>query len=355
MSPTRHGNVPTPKYEVGKVVESRNFEMSKLELTVREKLEAAGLALHKGRSAIQCEFDPARGNWPIITPDLLIKGAKVAIEVDVAYTHTSVEKDIFRNKLLAGVGWTTVRLRLGGLGPLGEHDVTTESSTPTVAVVAALVEAVGDAVAGRAGRVRHVPKAVRPAREPAPKSRLGAVAAHQYVENGHYVSWTLNSGEVLRLVAMDTGHYLAAQHGHDAPWFIKRLSLDGIPRKQWRGHLLELLSSMGDSEFRGVSPYPWGDELFVGEHASAVNVFGKFQIGCTSWAATANIKVADSATTTAFMIGSEIAAELHPEAQDAGWTIGNFSVASGYRGGYQRFELVRSAKRRGHWATTIDE
>jgi hypothetical protein len=340
---------------VGKVVQSRNFEMSKLELTVRQKLEAAGLVLHKGRSAVQCDFDPARGNWPIITPDLLLKGAKVAIEVDTAFTHTNVENDRFRNKLLADVGWTTVRLRLGGLGPLGEHDVTTESDTPTVAVVAALVEAVGDAVAGRAGQVRHVPKAIRPAREPAPKSRLGAVAAHQYVENGHYVSWTLNSGEVLRLVAMDSGHYLAAQHGHDAPWFVKRLSLDGIPRKQWRGQLLELLGSMDDSEFHGVSRYPWGDELFVGVHASAVNVYGKFQIGCTSWDATANIEGADSATATAFMVGSEIAAELHPEAQDAGWTIGSFSAVSGYRGEFQRFELVRTSRRRGHWATSVDD
>lgn len=355
MPLTRHGNVPTPNHEVGKVVASKNFEMSKLELSVRKKLEAAGLILHKGRSAIQCKFDPARGNWPILTPDLLIKGAKVAIEVDVAYTHKDVDKDRFRNKLLADVGWTTVRLRMGGLEALGEYDVVTESDTPTVAAIAALVEAVGDAVAGRAGQTRYVAKAARPIREPGAKSRLGAVAAHKYVENGHYVSWTLNSGEVLRLVAMDSGHYLAEQHGHQAPWFIKRLALDRVPRKQWRERLLDILTPMSDDDFQGLSPYPWGHQLFIGNHASVVNVYDKFHVGCTRWAATANIEGADSATPTAFMIGDEVAAELHPEAQDAGWIINNFRVANGFRGQYQKFELVRSARqRRGHWAAAVE-
>jgi very-short-patch-repair endonuclease len=151
------------RYEIGSVVMSQNHVTSKLEDSIRQKLIDAGLKLHKGRSAIQCGHEPVFDNYPVLTPDILITSSKVAVEIDSDYTHsTEVDKDRIRNHLLAEVGWTVVRLRLGGLEPVGPYDVVSQSSGATKAGIDALVKAVGDAVAGRPGVIRSVKKICNP-------------------------------------------------------------------------------------------------------------------------------------------------------------------------------------------------
>lgn len=97
--------------------------------------------------------------------------------MDPAHIHAGKERnDKTRNQLLAGVGWQVVRLRLGGLGSIGEHDVLAESERVTNESIEALTAAVSDAVEGRPGSIRRIkqkePTVVRQ------KSRLGAVAEH---------------------------------------------------------------------------------------------------------------------------------------------------------------------------------
>lgn len=332
--------VTGPKYPIGTVIQSRNLATSQTEQRVRDKLIAAGFTVHKGRSAIQCGHEPQRNNFPILTPDILISKSKVCVEVDPAHTHVGKEKDDrTRNQLLAGAGWQVVRLRIGGLGPIGEHDVVAESESVTNEAMDALASAVSDAVAGLPGIIRRIgkkaPTAVRQ------KSRLGAIAEHKYYENGFYVSWQLNSGRVERMAAMDHGRYLAIAEGWDAPRFICPLGLDELPRKQWRTALQDILEQMSDTDFVPKSRFPWGDELFIGEQASTVRVHPKFHLGASAWDLTANIVGVDTFTETAICAGAEVQSELHPGAVQRGWQIAAVRHRMGPNGAWQEIQLLR--------------
>jgi hypothetical protein len=336
------------KYELGAVVMSNNPTTSILEEDVRTKLKATGLKLHKGRSAVQCGFEPVLGNHPVLSPDILIKSAKVAVEVDSEYTHgDELAKDILRNQLLNDVGWTVVRLRLGGLQAIGEHDVVCESSGATQAAIVALVQAVEDAVAGRAGTIRNVQKSPTPT--VVRRSGLGPLGAHKYYDNAFYISWLDEVGMVEKMVAMDGGNYLATAVDQGTPHFKCWLGLAGTPRPKWRKPLIDLLSARKD--FDSVSRFPWGDDLFVGPQADKVNVYSKFNAGGAWWDATSNLDGVDAITETQFTASGEVIAELHQEAVDAGWRLTDLLLATGFRGPYQRFTLVRDGARGGLWAS----
>lgn len=332
--------VTAPKYPIGTVVQSRNLTTSQMEQRVRDKLVAAGFNVHKGRSGIQCGHEPQRNNFPILTPDILISKTKVCVEVDPAHTHAGKEKDdSTRNQLLNGAGWQVVRLRLGGLGSIGKYDVLAESESVTNEAIEALASAVSDAVEGCPGSIRRIKKkapiVVRS------KSRLGAIAEHKYYENGFYVSWQLDSGRVERMVAMDHGRYLAIAEGWEAPRFICPLGLDELPRKQWRTALQEILGKMSDTDFVPKSRFPWGDELFVGEQASAIRVHPKFHLGAAAADFTANIDGVETFTEKAICAGRDVQAELHPEAVERGWWIAAVGQRTGKFGPYQDIRLLR--------------
>lgn len=341
----------SPQHPVGTVVTSRNPITSKLETQVREKLVAAGLEVHKGRSAIQCDRDPIHGNFPILTPDILISRSKVCVEIDSALTHADeVDNDRSRNALLAGAGWTVVRLRLGGLEPIGDYDVAAAAATPSAEVIDALVAAVTDAVDGFPGTVRHVAK-----REPAPrkkeKSRLGALAAHKYHPGSYYASWTLETGEKLRLLVMDEGRWLAVDTGFAGLRFIRHLDLCRLDRKDWRAPLEEIFATTTPEELAPVSRYPWGEEFFIGPQTDKVSLYDKFHPGMGGWKLTSNLVNPDRWGPTG-IVNDEgaVLVELHPEAVACGWQITAVDTKSGYRGDYQALEIARTGHRTGHWA-----
>lgn len=329
-----------PRYAAGTVVQSRSTAVSKTEEQVRNRLVAAGLSVHKGRSAIQCGFEPSRSNYPLLTPDILISKTKVCVEVDSGFTHAGMEgRDTTRNALLADVGWQVVRLRLGGLAPIGEHDVVVEAQVASLEAISALVEAVADAVAGRPGTVRRITK--KKIAESRPVSKLGAMAAHKYYDNAFYVSWSIN-GTVLRLVAMDSGRYLARATGQEAPRFVRHLGLDEVPRKKWRTTLLPILEGMTLDQFEPVATFPWGEQIFVGEQASAVLLSHKFHLGVPEWSTTANIEGFDSWAPTSISARGKVVVELHPAAVTDGWRFTSVVSKSGYRGPYQRIDIERA-------------
>ncbi|MGJ9402414.1 DUF559 domain-containing protein [Arthrobacter sp. KK5.5] len=345
--PTRktHGGTPppkvrTPKYPVGTVVPSKSRAGSSLERAVEAKLRAAGIPLRKERLSVQCGYEPVRGNHPLITPDYMVRSANVCIEVDPAYTHRGDEvTDRRRNTLLEEAGWVVVRLRMGGLEPLGAHDVVASSDHLTQAAVVALVDAVCDAVVGRPATVRRV--AAKPV-APRAKSPLGAVGAHKYFDRAHYVSWTTAAGEVVRLVAMGDGAYLAAQSGWGFPLYVCDLGLEDVPRAQWRGRLLEVLSAReAGAGFFPMSRYPWGDKLFTGPQAGAVNVPDKFDPTADRWEGTANLEGVDELDGTDLRGDGAVLAALDPGAAAYGWRIAHLEHATGYRGPYQRVLLER--------------
>lgn len=195
---------PQPSHPLGSLLPG-NTETSKLEEQARAKMTAAGIQLHDERLGIQCGFDEACNRYPVLTPDFVVLHAKVCVEIDPENTHADrVDQDRRRNELLAQAGWRVVRLRLGGLGAIGERDVVSDSGTLTVAAVPALVEAIGDAVAGRRGRVRTVKRKPTASRK---SSRLGAIREDEYKFGVHNVRWKLND-EVLDLAIVDNGRYM---------------------------------------------------------------------------------------------------------------------------------------------------
>lgn len=342
MPPPRHYPVSkagSQRFPLGTVVQSKSGVTSKVEQQVRDRLVEAGFSIHKGRSAIQCGHESGRDNYPILTPDILIRKTKVCVEVDSSYTHgVEEQKDRTRNALLADVGWQVVRLRLGGLHPIGEHDVVVEGSSVTVDAMTALVAAVSDAVAGRPGTVRRIAK--KAATGPRTKSRLGAIAPHKYYENAFYVSWVVDSGEQLRMVAMDSGRYLARALGWEAPRFVCNLGLDLLPRAKWRAALLVNLEQMSATDFAPVSEFPWGDDLFLGEQAARLRPPGKFHLGMSSSWFTCNLDGFESSTQTSLLGEAGELARLHPDAVDRGWRIAGVEARSGRYGNYQEIRIA---------------
>jgi len=333
---------------------SKNPTTSKTEQDLRERLTVAGLQLHRGRSAIQCGFDQTRGNWPVLTPDFLIKGSKVCIEFDSGYTHAGEEDaDRRRNALLNDIGWTVIRLRTGGLPALGPFDVTTDTTSFTIAAVAALVQSIEDAIAGRPGTQKHIDKAPVKERK---KSRLGAIAPDKYVENAFYASWALDSGEVARLTVMAGGHFLGASgSGWSVPAFVIRLGLDRVSRNKWRAQLEAILETLPEEALEPTTRFPWDDDLFTGVHADGIRLHYKFNVGAEAHIDTANLPNLDRFDDEAIHLidGSQLT--LHEEARDAGWRFADVRQMTGRNGSYQKYLITRDGEKRGLWSVdTVD-
>ncbi|MGH1522844.1 DUF559 domain-containing protein [Leifsonia sp. L25] len=303
-----------------------------MELQVRQKLVEAGFKVHKGRSAIQCEYDPVGKNYPVLTPDILLSGTKVCIEVDTDRTHPNADNDRRRDALLAAVGWTVVRLRLGALEPLGPYDVASESSSPTAAAIAALIESLHDAVAVRPGTVRGVTKKVV-TRKTAP-SPLGAIAAHKYWDAAYYCSYDGH-----RMVIMAEGRYLGGHGEHSDVDYICDLALHGIPRAKWRAAIEPVLAEM--TSFQPISRFPWGDDLWVGKYAPITFVKNKFNPGGEAWVMTTNATGTDLFDDDGLLAGEERLLALHPGAREFGWRVADVTLMTGYAGPYQKVLLVR--------------
>lgn len=139
------------RHRLGVVVPARNPVTSKIEQRVRRRLLAAGLSVEQGW-AIQCGLEPFSEKFPVLTPDFIIKDTTVCVEVDPLDTRgRRVLQDGMRNALFTPVGWTIIRLRLGGQRPLGGYEVVTDGEPITEDVITSLLAAVAAAVAGRPG------------------------------------------------------------------------------------------------------------------------------------------------------------------------------------------------------------
>lgn len=330
---------PEPSHPIGTLLPG-NAESSKLEEQVRAKLTAAGIQLHEARLGIQCGFDEARNKYPVLTPDFLIPDAKVCIEIDPENTHSGREdQDRSRNALLTAAGWRTVRLRLGGLEAIGDWDVVSDSAT--MAAVAALADAIGDAVAGRPGAVRTVKG--KPA-APRKKSRLGAIQEDECKFGVHNVRWSLDSGEVLDLAIVDNGRYLGRVLRTEFPRYVRPLDLGSIPKDGWGKALEPLFEGMEASEFEPVSTFPWGDPLFIGPQAGTIRIKDKFSPFGQREVLTTNLEGIHEYNEAAIQ-GADLAVVvgLHAEAIALGWVIESVSLESARHGDYQRVVLARKS------------
>jgi hypothetical protein len=245
--------MPVPLHPIGAVVAFQNPTTSKIEQHVVQRLLEAGLPVRQGL-AIQCGYDALRDLFPVLIPGLIIDGTTVCVEVDPVYTHGGRElQDVMRNAPLTDVGWTVVRLRLGRQKAVSRYDVIAEGDTITDDVMAALVAAVSDAVAGRLPTIRKVA-------QPAPRAqgRLSQLNPRSGWAGARFCAWTLDTGETVRLAVMDSGRYLGLDRGKGGVWFLRLLDLHRTPRNQWRGKLETLLAQMDEADFTPASAFPWG-------------------------------------------------------------------------------------------------
>lgn len=334
-----------PKYPPGTVITETRAHTSRVEERVRTLLEQRGIALRSPHRRVQAGLDSDKGYWPILTPDMLVEGHQIAIEVDPPGAPKGPDghdvrrqADEHRNRLLADVGWATVRLRLGlGRGSaIGPHDVETDSMTATAAAVDALAEAVEDVVHGRPGQVRFIPKKSSPKRV-SPVSRLGALGSHQY-EDGWYVSWATDSGNKLRFVLLDGGENLYVNAGWDLE-FVAHVGLDQVPRTEWRAALEAYFEANPDP--KAATRFPWGDALFIGA-PSIDERLKKFRISDESYAFTVNLPAIVGHTDTALTLDGRPVTELHPAAAQRGWRIATVDHRIAYGNvPYQQITLNR--------------
>ncbi|MGO4230168.1 hypothetical protein AB4Y72_15010 [Arthrobacter sp. YAF34] len=233
-----------------------------------------------------------------------------------------------------------VRLRLGGLGAIGEWDVVSDSGTLTVAAVPALVEAVGDAVAGRPGRVRTVK---RKPTAPRKSSRLGAIREDEYKFGVHNVKWKLK-GEVLDLAIVDNGRYLGRVMKSEFPRYVRPLDLQGKPKDQWRAVLEPLFETMEESDFESASTFPWGDSMFVGPEAGKIRLHEKFNPFGRGERFTTNLDgVVEYDEAIIQGADGAVLVELHSDAISMGWQISEMQAHTGKYGDYLEVVLIRKS------------
>lgn len=343
LRPTLLG-MPIPLHPIGAVVASQNLATSKIEQRVKQRLLDAGLAVRQGL-AIQCGYDGLRNLFPVLTPDFVIDGTTVCVEVDPVYTHGGRElQDVMRNALLTKVGWTVVRLRLGGQKAVSRYDVIAEGETITDEVITALVAAVSDAVAGRPATIRKVAK-------PAPRAwgRLSQLTTRSSYPNARFFTWTTNTGEQVRLVVMDSGRYLGLDKGKGGVWFLRLLDLHRTPRTRWRGELETMLVQMDETDFVRVSAFPWGDRFFTGPSGPNVVLPASFNLGGQSCELTLNAIGVTAWTPLELRAGETTVLEIHPEAAAAGWRITG-ATQPPFLPDILVVTLARTEDRTGHWA-----
>ena len=128
--PRPRPGIKPPAHPHGSLILSTNSSTSAMERKAVAMLTAAGVDLIVERMAIQAGHDIIWDIHPLLTPDAIVAGTNVCIEIDPAWTHEGDPKradDTKRNDLLTAVGWTVVRLRLGNLKPIGEYDVVVDT------------------------------------------------------------------------------------------------------------------------------------------------------------------------------------------------------------------------------------
>ena len=353
---------PAPTGAVlGGVTEARNRVTSVTEEKAREVLREAGYRVPKQKMAVWCRHPDKPGRLLPLTPDIVLIGKRLAIEVDpcgqVTSHHGSSHRgkeadDRLRNHLLEEVGWTVLRLRLGadeGMN-IGDRDVVCESASLTVDAAQALLAAVEDAVALRKPLLRFVPKKATAApRKPAVhRSSIFRLGDFKYGDQAHIFSWLpdLNSDHKIHLRLAFDGRFLYTHS--KPPRFLAEVGLNDIPRREWKPRLQELLPTLPDVKDVGQAKYPWGETLLIAASAQpdALAVVQQCEWKCdidrADYYFTANCDRLVTATEQSLLDGTGApVVALHPAAAALGYRFVLLEQLRGFGGPYQRITLTR--------------
>jgi hypothetical protein len=349
---------PTATY--GDVVKPRSLETSKAEQEVRQFLHDSGYPITAKKAGILCHHPEQGRDFLTLTPDIVIEDWRLAIEVDPCapsphgYTHAGTEEvDRLRNDLLADVGWSVIRLRLGASkgGHIGDRDVVVESGGFTKAAKTALVEALDDFKSAREPQVRFVPKSASP--KPAQRrSHVVNIGEYRYADGGHIFSWypTLHTKEKVTLRLCLNGRFLYT-HGHRVPRFIAEVGLHEVPREGWKDRLTDFLRGQ-EPEGLGTTKWPWGDTLFVIAAGHSGSTAERLVEACEHekhtidredfWFTTSGHEV-QRWHQHALLVADDVPiVEIHPDAVALGYRFVDVTGETGRYGPYQRIFITRA-------------
>lgn len=358
--PAARVNPPSgPTY--GDVVSATSRPTSKVEDSVKEFLRDVGFRVAKGPMGVVCHH-PDQGRHSLtLTPDIVLREHWLAIEVDPCspagnrgFTHAGQEeKDRLRNDLLAAVGWTVIRLRLGAAegAHIGEGDVVVESSGFTKAAQTALLEAVEDHVAQRPARVRVVSKGKSPTAAKR-RSHVVNIGLDPYSDDTYWFTWypDLDSAESHKCRLAADGRYLYRPQGRGYA-FVAEVGLHEVDRADWRARLTDYLSGQTPADLTGTTKWPWGETLVL-----AADVDDPVAADIVS--ASDHEKQTIDRIDFWFTVSGDFVAEwdpdallredgtplvmMHPEAVAAGYRFAGVTLDHGYRGPYQRITIARA-------------
>lgn len=355
----------------GDLVPPRSHETSVIERRVRDFLVDAGYPITSESVGILCHHPEERHSFLTLTPDIVFEDWRLVVEVDPcpeidknstrgSTHHGKEDEDRLRNALLADVGWTTLRLRIGATtgDEIGNRDVIVESSGFTKAAQTALTEALDDFKAGRPPQVRIAKKAASP-RPAQRKSQVINIGEHGYSDSGHIFSWlpSLESKEKVTLRLAMSGRFL--YNYNRVPLFIAEVALHEVPRDEWKARLTDYLQTHPDS-ITGTTKWPWGHSVLVGdgsaeaEQIRAACEHEKHTLDRLDFWFTSSGHIVQHYSPTALYATDDTdkaVAALHPEAVELGYHFTGVTSEDGYRGPYQRLYVSRDQI----VATSLDE
>lgn len=297
-----------------------------------------------------------------LTPDIVLRNLWLAIEVDPCgpvgsrgYSHAGAEeKDRTRNALLAAVGWTVIRLRLGATAgtQIGDRDLIIESSGFTRAAQTALLEAIEDHREKRPPRVRVVPKGKAPATA-GRRSYVVNIGLDRYSDDTYWFTWypVLDEAENHKYRLAADGRYLYARIDRGSA-FVAEVGLHQIDRADWKARLTDYLADKTPASLRGTTKWPWGDTLLipaipgdqVGDEIIKASDHEKKNIDRIAFRFTISGNHIVSWTPEAVSRADETPiATIHPAAAALGYRFIEVTLDCGHRGPYQRITVSRAA------------
>lgn len=354
---------PPPKPGFGNVVSATSRPTSKIEEGVKDFLRVSGFHVPRGQMGVICQHPDRSGQNLILAPDIVLRDLRLAIEVDpcgpggrYGYSHAGAEeKDRTRNVLLAAVGWSVIRLRLGATegAQIGDRDLIIESSGFTKAAQVALLEAIEDHREKRPPRLRFVPKGKTPAAG-ARRSHVVNIGPDRYSDDTYWFTWypVLDEAENHKYRLAVGGRYLYARIGDKDFAFVAEVGLDQVDRANWRARLTEYLADNTPTSLKGTTKWPWGDMLLipampadqVSDEIIEASDHDKQNIDRIGFQFTVSGDHIGSWTSETLRRADEtVIATIHPAAAALGYRFVEVSLDRGWGGPYQRIKVSRAA------------
>lgn len=349
----------------GDVVSATSRPTSTIENRVKDFLREAGFRFAKEPMGVVCHHPEGGSRRLTLTPDIVLGDLWLALEVDpcgdnhrgYGSSHAGEEdKDRLRNDLLAAVGWTVIRLRLGATegDHIGDRDVVVESSGFTKAAGAALLQAIDDYREQRPAHIRIVKKGkTRVASKR--RSHVVNIGPDHYSDDTYWFTWypDLDSPERHSYRLAANGRYLYVPSGRGSA-FVAELGLHEVEQADWKTRLTNYLAGKTAEDLPGTTKWPWGDAILIpaspddNDAAVVADIIHasdheKQTIDRVDfWFTVSGDHVSRWRPDALLRADQTPLVTIHPEAVAVGYRFADVILNHGYRGHYQRITITRA-------------